>query len=107
MTDILSINAVQDCMADLGLSNSDENRHLVDASLFNPSNRSFGSIRITFCSNWHSGDGPYIEVGNEIKSFGISFLSFKPAWQTFVWDSLSKKLSVSGDGYKFILEFEK
>ncbi|HHC6594892.1 TPA: hypothetical protein ACN4AN_004963 [Vibrio parahaemolyticus] len=102
---IESIQAIRDCMEDLGLSIQEKNRHNVSASLYNPNNRQSGNIGVVFCSNWYSNDGPFLEVGDEIKSFGISYLSFKPAWQDFAWDSSSKELSVKGAEYEFTLEF--
>ncbi|HAS8201514.1 TPA: hypothetical protein I7683_22845 [Vibrio vulnificus] len=102
---ITSIQAIRHCMEDLGLSIGDKNRHEVTASLYNPSNNQSGNIGVVFCSNWHSNDGPFLEVGDEIKSFGISFLSFKPAWQDFSWDNATKELTVTGNGYEFTLEF--
>ena len=105
MSSITSIAAIRHCMEDLGLSIGDQNEHKVRAYLFNPGNKQSGNIRVTFCSNWHSNDGPFLEVGEEMKSFGISYVSFKPAWQTFEWVGSSKELTVKGNGYEFTLGF--
>lgn len=103
--ELRSIGAINECMADLGLSKSEKPRFDVGAKLANHSKQAYGNITITFVSNWHSGDGAYIETDETIKSFGIPYTSFKPRWQTFTYSKVLRTLTVSGDGYEFEIEF--
>lgn len=73
-----SIKAINDCMHDLGFVLNDNLTFKTDAVLNNPSNKRTGSICVTFNRNWHSGDGPYIDFDDVIRSFGIHHTNFKP-----------------------------
>ena len=105
-TELKSINAINQCMSDLGLLKSEKQKFDVDAKLYNPNNRSSGNISITFVSNWHSGDGAFIETDDIIKSYGIFYTNFKPKWQKFNYSSDTRELIVSGEDYEFVLEFD-
>ena len=102
---IISIGAIKQCMEDLGFHLSRRQTFDAEATIFNPKNRLSGFISVTFNSNWHSGDGPFIEVDDVIKSFGITYTSFKPQWQDFKYNQIEKKLIISDDGYQFSLSF--
>ena len=104
--ELLSIGAIKECMEDLGLSLSEKPSYEIDAQMFNYKNHASGNITVKFNSNWQSGDGPYIEVDDVIKGYGINFESFKPQWQEFTYDKAEKKLIVIGDKYKFVLTFK-
>lgn len=92
-------------MEDLGMDKSDKPAYKVVAKMYNYKNHSSGNITVTFNCNWNSGDGPYIEVSDAIKSFDIHHESFKPQWQEFSYNKEEKKLIVKGDTYKFSLTF--
>jgi hypothetical protein len=64
-----------------------------------------GKIVVTFNSNWHATDGPYLEFDESIRRVRISHTSFKPRWQDIVWDPNRHSLTVKGDGYGFSLVF--
>jgi len=104
--EILSIGAIKKCMDDLDLHPSKQLTYEVDATIYNHNNHTSGSITVTFNSNWYSGDGPFIEVDDVIKSYGIHYTSFKPRWQEFEYDEKEKELLITGDGYKFCLSFK-
>lgn len=100
-----SIAAIRDCMNSLGFRVSDSTEHSTTAKLFNETNKQSGIIDVTFKSNWHSGEGPFLEVGDEIRGFGIRYLQFKPRWVEFTWNPDDKELVVVGNDYKFSLGF--
>ena len=102
---ILSIGAINQCMQDLGLNKKEKLLHKVDAQIYNFKNRSFGNITVTFNCNWQSGDGPYIEVDDVIRGYGIQYESFKPQWQEFTYNKEEKKMIVKGEEYEFSLTF--
>ena len=105
--EIESIGAIQDCMDDLGFHRGKSRTFEAHAKITNLLfKRKFGGIKIVFNSNWHSGDGPYIEMDDVIKGYNIPYTCFKPKWQNFTYDTNSRTLTVSGEGYKFALEFE-
>lgn len=106
MSQIESIGAIQDCMKALGFKASEAHSFQVEAKITNnlkPTSQ--GMIEVTFNSNWHSGDGPYLQADFVIKSYGIPYEEFKPRWQLFSFDSSSRTLTVKGDGYDFDLQF--
>lgn len=92
-------------MAKLGLHPGHERSYTVPADFFNEKTKSRGSIQVTFNCNWHSGEGPYLEFGEEFRSFGIRYTQFKPLWQEMRWDEPERTLTVRGDGYQFSLTF--
>ncbi len=104
--EIESIGAIQDCMEDLGFHLSEAQMFDAQAKIVNLFNeRKRGRIKVTFQSNWHSGDGPYIEMDEAIKGYGIQYSCFKPKWQRFKYEPSCRTLKVEGDGYSFTLEF--
>lgn len=92
-------------MEDLGLDRSKKPSYSVDAQMYNYKNHSSGNITVTFNCNWQSGDGPYIEVDDVIRGYGIKYESFKPQWQKFSYNKDGKKLLITGDDYRFSLTF--
>lgn len=92
-------------MRSLGFHVNDAPSHSTSAKLFNLGNRKSGTISVIFQSNWHSGEGPYLEVGDEIRGFGIQYMQFKPLWIGFTWKPSSKTLFVAGRDYEFSLQF--
>lgn len=105
---IESISAIQECMSDLGLHPNKAHKFTVDAIIeITGTNYNQGNLIVTFNSNVHSGEGPYIETGEEIMGFGIPHTIFKPRFQKFIYTSQSKTLLVSGNDYSFTLVFKK
>lgn len=100
-----SIAAIQDCMKALGIHKAEQLTHEVAAKLINLKTHASGNINAIFNSNWHSGDGPFLEFDEAIRSFGISHSCFTPKWQTFVYDSDKKELIVKDKNYQFLLRF--
>src|SRR3990172_4902259 len=90
---IESIRAIRDCMVDLGINANDQITKTVTATLFNERTKASGTISVTFNSNWHSGDGPYLEIGDEIRSFGIQYEVFKPQFLDIKYNRENKKLN--------------
>jgi hypothetical protein len=77
MSDIvLLISAIKQCMNDLGLSLS-AHTHKVDVKFTNNSKFRVCNMVITFNCNWQSGDGPFVEVDDTIKDFGVTHSYFK------------------------------
>ena len=103
--EIQSMGAIRECMSDMGINTNDAPTIELEAKITNLKNNLSGLISITFNCNWHSGDDPYIETDESIKSYGIQYTCFKPKWQQFKYNVKSKELYVSGDGYKFVLIF--
>ncbi len=102
---IASIRAIRDCMDDLGFVINDQPSFHAQATIRNPDNGQFGSITVTFKSNWGSGDGPYIEFTDVIRGYGIGYTYFQPQWQHFTYNKEAKQLKVVSDTYSFILTF--
>lgn len=100
-----SITAIQDCMSALDLHPSVKPSYDLDADLFNKKNMASGVIGVRFNCNWHSGEGPYLEMDDEIKGFGIFYTQFKPRWQDISWDEATYTLTVKGQNYEFTLCF--
>lgn len=104
--EMASIMAVQACMTSLNLPRNEAHTQEAEAQVrdhaggFMP-----GSVVVTFHCNQHSGEGPYIEIGDEIRGYGIHFNEFKPKFQKFEFTDSEKLLTVTGDGYKFSLKF--
>ena len=101
-----SMRAITDCMDDLDFNSNDSLTHQVVAVLNNPSNKRTGVITVTFNSNWHSGDGPYLDVDDAIRSFGINHTNFKPKWQKFTYSKEKRKMEIRGNDYNFELTFK-
>ncbi len=101
-----SIRAIQKCMEDLGLDISESPSFEIQTEIINLDTQDFGEITVTFKSNWHSGDGPYILINDTIRSFGITYTEFKPRWQRFEYSEHDKTLFVSGENYSFTLRFD-
>ena len=102
---IESIGAVKECMEDLGIGINEQNTKTVTANLTCTSPRSYGTVNVTFHSNWHSGDGPYLVIGSEMRGFGIPFEEFRPATVDFTYHRETKQLHISHENYKFSLQF--
>lgn len=101
-----SIGAIRDCMEELGFEQTSARKFEAKAKLINNlKTTSQGRIEVTFHSNWHSGDGPYLEADYTIRSYGIPYEEFKPKWQKFEFQKDQKILNISGNGYDFSLEF--
>jgi hypothetical protein len=102
-----SIGAIRDCMEELGFEQSSARTFEAKAKIINNLKKtSQGNIKVTFHSNCHSGDGPYLDADYTIKSYGIPYQEFKPKWQKFEFQKDQRILNVSGDGYDFSLEFK-
>ncbi|MGP9766185.1 hypothetical protein ACT3UM_10675 [Halomonas sp. AOP13-D3-9] len=105
--EIESIMAIQECMSSLGLPRNKAPTQKAKAQVRDHAGGYMpGSILVTFHCNQHSGQGPYIEMGNEIRGYGILFNEFKPRFQRFKFTKSGKFLTVTGDGYKFSLKFD-
>lgn len=103
---IESIGAIQQCMDDLGIRWQEQNINKVSATLRNNRTQAIGTVDVTFNSNWHSGDGPYVEVGDEIRGFGIPYEVFKPQFIDITYNGGSKQLEFSHKAYNFTLQFK-
>jgi hypothetical protein len=101
-----SIGAISQCMEALNLDSNAERSHTARARFANLRDRKLsGSIVVTFNSNWHSGDGPFLEFGEEIKSFGIRYTQFKPQWLKITWSPQALELAITHEDYGFTLQF--
>ncbi|MBE4039757.1 hypothetical protein HJ123_23140 [Vibrio parahaemolyticus] len=105
MNAVANIAEIKECMSDLGISFDGELKNPVEARFFNNKTFSKGNIVVTFNNNFQSGQGPYIEFDEVIRSFGIPYEVFKPQYQSFSYDSQERKLNVKGEGYQFTLTF--
>ncbi|WP_113880463.1 hypothetical protein [Marinobacter nauticus] len=99
--------AIQECMASLRLPRNKAPTQRAEAQVRDHTGGYMpGSIMVTFHCNQHSGQGPHIEMGNEIRGYGIHYNEFKPRFQNFKFTESGKLLTVTGDGYKFSLKFD-
>ncbi|MBQ4864392.1 hypothetical protein J8L98_22120 [Pseudoalteromonas sp. MMG013] len=105
MNVVSNIAEIQKCMSDLGISLVQNLQNPVNAGLFNNKTLASGDIVVNFNNNFQSGDGPFIELDDVIRSFGIQYQVFKPQFQTFSYDPNQRELTVSGDCYEFSLTF--
>jgi hypothetical protein len=102
-----SIRALAECLHDLGIETQANRCSTVDASLTNKTTGASGRTEVTVHSNWHSGDGPYFELDESIKSFGIKFTQFKPQFLVLGYTSATRTLTVAdlAKTYEFALTF--
>lgn len=102
-----SVSAMRSLMISMGLKKSEKLEFDVCADLFNKKNRQRGNIQFKINSNWHSGDGPYLDFDETIKGFGIHFTKFEPKWQEMTWDRDEFTLTVKDpkNSYEFSLAF--
>jgi hypothetical protein len=92
-----SINAIRDAMEKLDLDLAEKSSYIVRAEISNNLlDHLYGHINVKFNSNWHSGDGPFVEFGDEIKGFGIQHTHFQPRYQEFNWNASILTLSIQG-----------
>lgn len=93
-------------MASLGFERNQKSFFTTKATIVNNKKRTpQGSIDVTFYSNSHSGDGPYIMVDEVIKSYGIMYVEFQPKWQQFIFHREKLVLNIKGKDYNFDLGF--
>lgn len=107
MDNIFSISQLKACMIDLGLSISDENSRSYGAKFQGTKSRAIGYVQVIFKTNPYSGDGPYIDLDDYAKGFKIPYSEFKPLHQDFEYNTEKKQLYVSGNDYKFTLDFSE
>lgn len=84
---------------------SAKSKYIIDANISDQASLSNGTVSVTFVCNRHSGDGPFLEIDDTIKGFGIRYTNFKPAYQKFTWNDARKTLSITGNSYHFFLAF--
>ena len=102
-----SISALRACMEFLSLDPNEARSHDVQARItLERPKASAGGIAVTFQSNWHSGDGPYLDFGDEIKGYGVRYAQFKPKWVNITWSSADTSLRIEGSEYDFTLKFK-
>ncbi len=93
-------------MEELGLHPADQTEFDVSAKLtFGKTRGSRINLRIN--SNPYSGNGPYLDFNETIKSYGLRFTRFTPQYQEMIWDEAMFTLTVIGQNYQFILEFDQ
>ncbi|PCI64148.1 MAG: hypothetical protein COB38_08745 [Gammaproteobacteria bacterium] len=100
---ISSIQALKECMDDLGMDRNNEAFYNIDAYYNDLTRPAQGNTVVTFFSGQHSTFGPHIILDETIRSFGVPFTEFKPKYQEFSYDSSNKRLEIQGVGYEFEL----
>jgi hypothetical protein len=100
--------ALRACMDSLNIDLNAERIHRIDAKIFNERTRvGSGPIEVMFNSNWHSGDGPFLEFEEDLEGYGIHYREFKPHWLEMVWNEAARELRVNHKDYAFTLTFAR
>ncbi|MBA5689158.1 hypothetical protein [Rugamonas apoptosis] len=105
---VQSIQAIQACMAFLGLR-LDQPVHKSVGCFFAKQGGSAGPMRVVFQNDVHGHQGPYLVFDHTIRGFGIPFQEFKPAYQTFQFKEGNDAgtLMCAGNGYVFSMTFQR
>lgn len=93
-------------MEALGLRRSEKREFKVKPQIRNLRTDAFGPIHFSINSNWHSGDGPWLDFDDSIRGYGIPFTKFTPGYQDIDWDDEAFCLTVADQAYEFTLTFK-
>lgn len=98
-----SIGALQELMEYFDLHPSAHLEYGMRANIRVHGTNQGGSIRFIVNSNWHVGQGPFLDFDETIKSYGVMYTRFTPQFQEITWEQASEELTVKGKGYAFTL----
>jgi hypothetical protein len=101
-----SISHLDSCIETLNINRTAKNpnsKHQV--KLLNQLNKKSGSMEMEFILNEHTGRGPYIELSDEAKSFGVMYHVFKPEYCDFSFNVQKMELQVKNSSEQFVMKF--
>jgi hypothetical protein len=101
-----SIHHLDTCIDTLNINRTCKNPNSKHQVRFvNEKNKKSGNADMEFILNEHTGRGPYIELSDEAKSFGIQYLVFKPEYCDFSFNVQKMELLVKNSSVQFMMKF--